>query len=101
MRDSSPSKCMGRGESARAYDEAGRADLASRERAEAAVIEEFLPRRLSDEEAAAAIDAAIAAEGATGLRDLGRVMAALRASHAGAMDMGRVGPLVKARLSGG
>ena len=90
-----------RAESARAYDEAGRADLAARERAETAVIEEFLPRQLSDDEVGAAVEAAIAAEGATGLRDMGRVMASLRARHAGAMDMGRVGPLVKARLSGG
>jgi len=90
-----------RGESVRAYDDAGRADLAGKERAEIAVIEEFLPRQLSEAEVALVIDAAIAAEGAASLKDMGRVMAALRARHAGAMDFGRVGPLIKTRLSGG
>ena len=87
-----------RQESARAYDEAGRADLAARERAEAAVIEEFLPRALTEAETQAAVAAAIAETGAATIRDMGRVMAALRARHAGAMDMGRAGALVKARL---
>ena len=87
-----------RGESAKAYDDASRPDLAGKERAEVVVIEEFLPRQLSDDEMAAAIDAAIAAEGATSLRDMGRVMTALRARHVGAMDFGRAGALIKARL---
>ncbi|TNC50051.1 GatB/YqeY domain-containing protein [Rubellimicrobium rubrum] len=87
-----------RQESARAYDEAGRADLAGKERSEIAVIEEFLPRQLSEAEAEAAIAEAIAAEAATSLKDMGRVMNALRARHAGAMDFAKVGPLVKARL---
>jgi hypothetical protein len=87
-----------RGESARAYEEAGRADLAARERAEVAVIEEFLPRPLSPEEAEAAIGAAIAEAGATSLRDMGRVMALLKERHAGRMDFTAVGPAVKARL---
>ncbi len=87
-----------RQESAKAYDDAGRADLAGKERAEVAVIEEFLPRQLSEAEAEAAIAEAIAAEGATSLRDMGRVMNALRARHAGAMDFAKVGPMVKARL---
>ena len=87
-----------RQESARAYDEAAREDLAAKERAEIAVIEEFLPRQLSEAEAEAAIAEAIAAEGATSLKDMGRVMNALRARHAGAMDFAKVGPLVKARL---
>lgn len=87
-----------RQESARAYDEAGRADLAARERAEAGVIEEFLPRALTEAETQAAVAAAIAETGAATIRDMGRVMAALRARHAGAMDMGRAGALVKARL---
>lgn len=90
-----------RGESARAYDEAGRADLAAKERAEAAVIEKFLPQQLSEAEMAEAVAEAVAAEGATSLRDMGRVMAALRARHAGAMDMGRAGAMVKARLAAG
>lgn len=88
-----------RQESARAYDEAGRADLAERERAEAAVLEAFLPRALSEAETEAAVEAAIAETGATAVKDMGRVMAALKARHAGAIDMGRAGVLVKARLS--
>ncbi|WP_210526951.1 GatB/YqeY domain-containing protein [Rubellimicrobium arenae] len=88
-----------RQESAKAYDDAGRDDLASKERAEIAVIEEFLPRQLSEQEAEEAIVATIAAEGASGLRDMGRVMNALKTRYAGQMDFGKVGPLVKARLS--
>lgn len=87
-----------RQESARAYAEGGRDDLAAKEQAEVAVIEEFLPRPLSEAETEQAVADAIAAEGATSLRDMGRVMAALKARHAGQMDFSRVGPLVKARL---
>jgi hypothetical protein len=87
-----------RGESARAYDEAGRADLAAKERAEIAVIEEFLPRQLSEAEAEAAVAAAVADTGAASVKDMGRVMALLRERHAGQMDFGKVGPLVKSRL---
>jgi uncharacterized protein YqeY len=88
-----------RAESARAYDEGARPDLAAKERAEIAVIEEFLPRPLSEAETEAAIDAAVAEAGATALRDMGRVMAILRERHAGALDMGQVGAQVKARLA--
>ncbi|EYD77768.1 Transamidase GatB domain protein [Rubellimicrobium mesophilum DSM 19309] len=87
-----------RQESARAYDEAGRDDLSGKERSEAQVIEEFLPRQLSQEEAEAAVAAAIAETGASSIKDMGRVMAALRSRHAGQMDFSAVGPLVKARL---
>lgn len=87
-----------RAESARAFDEAGRPDLAAKERAEAAVVEEFLPRRLSDAEAATAVGAAVADAGAASLKDMGRVMALLRERHAGQLDMGRAGAMVKARL---
>ncbi|TNC74590.1 GatB/YqeY domain-containing protein [Rubellimicrobium roseum] len=87
-----------RQESARAYDEAGRDDLAGKERAEILVIEEFLPRQLSETETAEAIAAAIAETGATSVRDMGRVMAALKARHAGQMDFGKAGALVKAKL---
>ena len=89
-----------RQESARAYEEGGRLELAERERAEIAVIEEYLPRKLDEAEIATAIDAAIDEAGATGLRDMGKVMAALKARHAGQMDFGAVGPKVKARLAG-
>ncbi|MBB3712222.1 hypothetical protein FHS00_001799 [Limimaricola variabilis] len=87
-----------RQESARAYDEAGRIELAEKERAEVAVIEEFLPRPLSESETEAAVDEAIAATEATSIRDMGRVMAALKSRYAGRMDFGRVGPLVRDRL---
>lgn len=88
-----------RQESARAYDEAGRLDLAERERAEISVIEEFLPRQLSEAEIAAAIDEAVAETGASSIRDMGRVMGALKASYTGQMDFGAAGAAVKARLS--
>lgn len=87
-----------RQESARAYEEGGRLELAEKERAEIAVIEEFLPRQLTDEEVDAAVDKAIAATRAEGLRDMGRVMAELKSRYTGQMDFGKVGPLVKARL---
>ncbi|MEE4118246.1 MAG: GatB/YqeY domain-containing protein [Paracoccaceae bacterium] len=89
-----------RQESASAYEEGGRLELAEQERAEIAVIEEFLPRQLDEGEVEAAIDAAIAETGAAGLRDMGKVMAALKARHTGQMDFGAVGPRVKARLAG-
>ncbi len=86
-------------ESARAYEEGGRLDLADRERAEITVIEEFLPRQLSEEESAAAVDAAVAKIGATSIRDMGKVIGLLKAKYTGQMDFGTVGPIVKARLS--
>lgn len=87
-----------RQESAKAYEEGGRLELAEKEEAEIGIIQEFLPRQLSAAETDAAIDAAIAVLGATGIRDMGRVMAELRDRHAGQMDFGAVGPMVKARL---
>ncbi len=87
-----------RQESMRAYDEGGRAELAEKERVEIGVIEEFLPRQLTPEEVEAAVAAAIAATGAESLRDMGKVMAELKARHTGQMDFGAVGPMVKARL---
>ena len=88
-----------RRESVRAYEEGGRLELAADEEAEIAVIERFLPKPLTEDEAAAAVDGAIAETGATSLRDMGKVMAALKARHAGRMDFGAVGPMVKTRLS--
>ncbi|TBN39981.1 GatB/YqeY domain-containing protein [Paracoccus subflavus] len=87
-----------RQESAKAYEEGGRLELAQKEEDEITVIQQFLPRQLSEAETAAAIDAVIAALGATGIRDMGGVMAELRSRHAGQMDFGAVGPMVKARL---
>jgi uncharacterized protein YqeY len=90
-----------RRESARSYEEAGRLDLAEQELAEIGVIEEFLPRALDDNEVAAAIDAALEEVGASSIRDMGRVMGVLKSRHTGRMDFAQVGPMVKARLSGG
>lgn len=87
-----------RQESARAYEEGGRLDLAERERAEIEIIEEFLPRQLSDDEVAKAIDAAITSSGAESIRDMGKVMGALKSQYTGQMDFGQVGPMVKDRL---
>lgn len=87
-----------RQESARIYEEGGRLELAEKELSEITVIEDFLPRQLSEEEVAAAVDAAIAELGADSIRDMGRVMGALKGKHAGQMDFGLVGPMVKARL---
>ncbi|SDE46853.1 GatB/YqeY domain-containing protein [Limimaricola pyoseonensis] len=87
-----------RQDSARAYDEAGRIELAEKERAEIAVIEEFLPRPLSEAETKAAVDEAIAETGADSIRDMGKVMAALKARYAGRMDFARIGPMVRERL---
>lgn len=87
-----------RQESAKAYEEAGRLELASKEEDEIAVIQEFLPRQMDEAETRAAIDKAITDLGAVGIRDMGRVMAALKERHAGQMDFGAVGPAVKDRL---
>ncbi|MCU4652615.1 GatB/YqeY domain-containing protein [Roseibacterium sp. SDUM158016] len=87
-----------RQESARAYEEGGRLELAEKELAEISVIEEYLPRRLGASEVTAAIEAAIAETGAEGLRDMGRVMGVLKSKYTGQMDFGAVGPAVKARL---
>lgn len=89
-----------RQESVRAYEEGGRLELAETERAEMEVIEEFLPRKMGDEEIEKAVDAAIAETGAESIRDMGKVMGALKSRHAGQMDFGVVGPKVKARLGG-
>ena len=86
-------------ESARAYEEGGRLDLAERERSEIVIIEEFLPRQLDSDETEAAVDAAVAEVGATSIRDMGKVMGVLKAKYTGQMDFGRVGPMLKDRLS--
>ncbi len=90
-----------RRESVRAYEEAGRIDLAEREQQEIAVIEEFLPRQLSETEIGAAIDEAITATEASSIRDMGKVMGKLKESYTGQMDFGAVGPMVKDRLCAG
>jgi len=87
-----------RQESVRAYEEGGRLDLAESERAEMDVIQEFLPRKLTDAEVDKAITAAIAETGASSIRDMGKVMGVLKSRHAGQMDFGAVGPMVKDRI---
>ncbi|MCE8507709.1 GatB/YqeY domain-containing protein [Ruegeria pomeroyi] len=87
-----------RQESARAYEEGGRLDLAERERQEIAVIEEFLPKQLDEEEVENAVRAAITATGAGSIRDMGKVMGELKARYTGQMDFGKVGPMVKDQL---
>jgi hypothetical protein len=87
-----------RQESARAYEEGGRLELAEKELAEIKVIEDFLPRQLSEDEVAKAVDAAIAETGANSIRDMGKVMGVLKSKYTGQMDFGTVGPAVKARL---
>lgn len=88
-----------RQESARVYEEGGRLELAERELAEVQIIEEFLPRQLDEAEVASAIDAAIAESGADSIRDMGKVMGALKSKFTGQMDFGKVGPKVKDRLA--
>lgn len=90
-----------RQESARTYEEGGRLDLAERELNEITVIEEFLPKQLDEDETVAAIKAAIAETGAGSIRDMGKVMGALKSKYTGQMDFGRVGPMVKDQLSTG
>ncbi|MDD7970412.1 GatB/YqeY domain-containing protein [Roseinatronobacter alkalisoli] len=88
-----------RRDSARAYEEAARLDLAEKEIAEIGVIESFLPRQLTEAEIISAIDAVVAETGANSVRDIGKVMGALKARHAGEMDFGKAGALLKARLA--
>ncbi len=80
------------------YDKAGRDDLASGEREELAVISEFLPQQLGEAEVRAAIGDAIAETGATGPKDMGKVIAAVKAKHAGRIDFGKASGLVKEML---
>ncbi len=87
-----------RHESARAYEEGGRLELAAKELAEIVVINEFLPRQLDATEITAAITAAIAEAEATSIRDMGKVMAVLKGKYTGQMDFTAVGPRIKDML---
>lgn len=87
-----------RQESAKVYEEGGRLELAEKELSEIKIIEDFLPRQLSDAEASAAIDAAIAEVGADSIRDMGKVMGVLKGKYTGQMDFGKTGPMVKDKL---
>jgi len=89
-----------RQESAGIYREAGRAELAEQEEAEIAVIGEFLPRQMDDAGIVAAAKAAIAATGAASMRDMGKVVAALKDGYPGQMDFAKASLIVKGLLAG-
>ncbi len=88
-----------RRESIEMFEKGGRAELAANEAAEVVVIERFLPAQLSDAETTALIEAIKAELGATGVKDMGRVMATLKERHASALDMSKASGLVKAALA--
>ncbi len=88
-----------RQESAKAYEEGGRLELAEREQSEIKVINDYLPAQLGEAETEAAVDAAIAEVGASSIRDMGKVMGVLKGKYTGQIDFGAVGPMVKARLA--
>lgn len=89
-----------RQESADIYAKAGRPELELQEREEIAIITEFLPTQMSDDEAKAAIEAAIAETGAASMKDMGKVVAALKAKYTGQMDFAKASAAVKAALAG-
>jgi uncharacterized protein YqeY len=82
------------------YEKGARPELAAKEQAEISVIEGFLPRALNEEEMRVAAAEAVASTGATSSKDMGRVMAALKAQHGAALDMARIGASVKEALAG-
>ena len=87
-----------RQDSVAAYEQGSRADLAQNERDEITVIQSFMPKQLSDDDAKAAVAEIIKTIGATGIKDMGKVMAELKAKFAGQMDMGKAGAIVKGLL---
>jgi uncharacterized protein len=89
-----------RQEAAEVYDQAGRSELAARERGEIEIISAYLPRQMSEAEAKAAIAEAIKATDAAGIKDMGKVMAALKQSYSGKMDFGKASGWVKQQLAG-
>ena len=89
-----------RQESVEMYKKGARADLVKQEEEEIAIISAYLPKQMSDAEIATAIDAAIKETGAAGMKDMGKVIGALRAKFAGQMDFGKASGVVKAKLAG-
>nr|WP_188671139.1 GatB/YqeY domain-containing protein [Amylibacter cionae] len=87
-----------RRESAKAYEEGGRLELAEKEISEISIIEQFLPKQLSDEELQTAVKKAISETGAESIRDMGRVMGILKSNYTGQMDFGKAGGTVKEML---
>ena len=82
------------------YEKGNRPELAAKEQSEIVVIESFLPRALNEEEMQAAVAEAVAETGAAGVKDMGKVMAALKTKHGAALDMARIGAIVKTALAG-
>jgi uncharacterized protein YqeY len=89
-----------RRESVDLYTKGNRPELAAKEEAEIAVIESFLPSQMDTAAMEQAVTAAVAETGAASIKDMGKVMAALKAKHAASLDMAKAGPMVKARLGG-
>lgn len=90
-----------RRESIEHYEAGGRMELAQQEQDEIDIIQGYLPKQLNEAETEAAAREAIAAVGAAGIKDMGRVMACLKERHAGELDFGKAGPMVKRLLTGG
>ncbi len=88
-----------RRESAETYDRGGRPELAAGERAEIVVIEEFLPKQLSEDEAKAVVATVVNELGCEGLKDMGRVMSVLKERYSGQMDFSKASAIVKGMLS--
>jgi uncharacterized protein len=89
-----------RQESVELYDKGGRPELAAQEREEIAIIQAYLPKQMSDDDVKAAIAAVIAETNAAGVKDMGKVIGALKAKYAGQMDFGKASGMVKAALTG-
>jgi uncharacterized protein YqeY len=89
-----------RQESIELYEKGSRADLADQEREEIAIIAAYLPKQMSEDDAKAAIAAVVTEIGAQGMKDMGKVMAALKQRHAGKMDFSKASPIVKGLLTG-
>jgi uncharacterized protein len=88
-----------RQESVELYDKGGRAELAAQEREEIAVISAYLPKQMSEDDVKAAISATVAETGASGIKDMGKVIGVLKTKYAGQMDFAKASALVKATLS--
>ncbi len=88
-----------RRESVELYCQGNRPELAAKEEAEIAVIDSFLPSQMDEAAMQQAVDCAVAETGAASIKDMGKVMAVLKAKHAASLDMAKAGPMVKARLS--
>ncbi|MDR6305415.1 hypothetical protein GGQ85_003137 [Nitrobacter vulgaris] len=88
-----------RQESVELYEKGNREELAAQERAEIAVISAYLPKQMSDDDVKAAVAAVIAETGASGIKDMGKVIGTLKAKYAGQMDFGKASGVVKAALT--